>query len=755
MSQELLRKVIADDRFLQLKDQPDKQWEMAKKAWPEIEGIVKNQQDVDSFLQRANNVTIGSATKEEQDTASLRPPPTAMDTIKEEAPAVGGAVAGGLAAGIPGAALGAMGGRGYQQVGRALMGKKTPETELKMLQDLALKGGREAALEAGGRGVFWGLKGVTGPLSHRVTPEERLAWKFLKPEMKANVGKYPDLKGRPPYLPSEVTENRLLDIVQNVSEYSIAGGGKIKDFKRARGDLFEKLADDLVDSVGKDISADEVGELAVRSIEGGFDALKIAVEPLYRQMNDLAPDATIQSLPLKRMALEHLRLAKKAGGVAGKHAGDEVSKDIMKVADELTLTEARELRSRLIDASKAIALENKKAKAIGKVKTYTGEIDNLISKELSENYPEAHDLWRHANQLWKRGKGTFDNKFISSLVRKADPELVGGTQEAEALVNQVFKKKGVSRIRMTKRAVDGNTWQQLKSYYIRDLLSRSTPVKGAKAGSLQGDELMANMFGRSGMGERALSEIFSESELNSIRGFANALKVSQQQQGEGTGKMLIQLSQAGAMGGVAGSMLLPDQYGEPLQATSVGIIVAPMALSRMLLRPSISRHLSLGLVNIKPKTAGAFGLAARMSNMVWQVEQAHRNYLQGVAPPPVVTPPKAKGMSRKIKPLSPKTPAEKLRTIKLPSKPKQEPKPKPKQETKPKQTSQAPKKPRQTSTKTDQTPPSQRGGAHHKKTRFMEKTATIGNVTKNDTQVGNYSLRGPVTVEETLRKLLR
>ncbi|MDA3834833.1 MAG: hypothetical protein PF495_15715, partial [Spirochaetales bacterium] len=148
--------------------------------------------------------------------------------------------------------------------------------------------------------------------------------------------------------------------------------------------------------------------------------------------------------------------------------------------------------------------------------------------------------------------------------------------------------------------------------YVRDVLNKAT----MKDGSIDGSGLLQRIYSKKGgMGEDALKHIFDKNELSQIRGVATALKVSQGRQAEGAGGMLIQLTQAGAVAGLA--------YGQFPKAAGV-LLIGPKALSSIMLNPIASKWLSTGLK--APKiTPNVLAAMTRLTSLSERIEKTASN----------------------------------------------------------------------------------------------------------------------------------
>ena len=300
--------------------------------------------------------------------------------VIEEAPAVAGGIAGGLVAGPAGLAatavlvgLGAAAGESYRQLGQHILG--SPDAPTSSI-DSSLRLGKAALLEGGGELVgglvVKGFGKILAPFAKKVDPDTTEVISMFDEKIKPVV-----------LLPSEATESRILDIMQNVAESSIIGGGKIADYKVARNKFFDEFADSMIDQFGKRLPPDELGELFVTSLDNKMAAFKQASSVLYNTASELAgPNIKVTTRQLKKFAKPLQAIGAELGSIEAKNAGDDLVEAIMDLEDFVSLGAAQDLRSRLLSRIDEFSVLNKKAPAIGKARKMVGLVDDAIESRL-------------------------------------------------------------------------------------------------------------------------------------------------------------------------------------------------------------------------------------------------------------------------------------------------------------------------------------------------------------------------------------
>jgi len=504
-----------------------------------------------------------------------------------------------------------------------------PRATWEGIKDIGKAGTKQGAYELVGGAFAAGASKMLAPFAKRITEEGRLAMQTLDEYMPKAKWYQPISrlfgKKQPAILPSEMTESRALDILHNLGEASLIGGERIADFKIiTRGRAVENMIDDLASNFTKTADADAIGETVTLLIEQKWKSYRKAItDPLYntidemlrptiekRTITEMIPSSIlgptgkqleksvskqieeeispviISTKNLKEFIKPLKRRIAKLQGIDATYAGDEIVNAIDRIPEGLDFLTAKDLRTRLIDIADDFKISNPKAPAIGLAKKLEAMLDHSISKNLAEANPEALTIWRQANDLYKQGAAKYNNYFLRKLMNAANPKKLN---EPEKVVNLVFRNKGISGINKLKAVLGKRQWEMMETWYFGDLLAKSVDQR---TGELIGRKLLNNMYGRSGMGQKSINAIFKKEHIKQIENIAHTLKVIQEQQGEGAGKIFIQLKQAAAASQVAGAVGF-GAVGMP--KTAGAIIIGPYVLSRLMLNPIGARWLAGGI----------------------------------------------------------------------------------------------------------------------------------------------------------------
>ena len=566
------------------------------------------------------------------------------ESMIEEVPEFAGSIAGGLigktpATSVIGAGVGGALGRAASETFQQIKGTEEPKSAKDIAKESIIAGAKQMGYEAGGKLLVGAAGKILAPFRKSVTPETQSVIKTIRefmPEEKSILRPVSRLTGRkmPSLLPSEITENRTLDLLHNVAESSLIGGKKIADFKVIRKQAISDMIDDMVINFGERVEPDAIGEAVVLAVDRKLKARDLITKPLYntveemvnktikkvpvtkmvdtgfvdkagkplmREVTEMVEQGIISTKELKIFIQPMLKNMKEIGTIEAANAGDDLVKAIRDLPEYISFSSAKELRSRLMSKADEFAVINKKAPAIGKAKKLTELTDKAIQEGLRENNPEALEVWRAANKIYRHGEEKFNNEFIRRLIKAADDK-----GNPEVIAKAIFKPGAISNIRKIKTAVDDATYKKLKGWYVENLLKNSSTIEG----EISGEKLNNLLFGKTGMGKQTLREIFSPAEYDNVSKVSKALDFIDKKQGEGTGRIFIQLTQAGAVMGIA-----TGQF----RNTSIAVLGGPAVLARLFTNPMAVKWLTTGakLPANSPQVVSILGKLGGLSQKIY------------------------------------------------------------------------------------------------------------------------------------------
>ena len=544
-----------------------------------------------------------------------------------------GAIAGKGVASIPMGAVGAAGGEAIQQLvehatGSPFAPKTSEQAATQIVQEAALS----TAFDVVGRGLGKVGQRVLAPFARTVTPEAEETIKFI--EQAAPKTKAGQSVAAQPLLPSERTENWALDILGNVAESSVIGGGAIRAYKVNREAVMEGMARDFADQFYAKIDPADVGKAIVESTKKGFKAevapakvlyntIDEAVKPVKKTVYDVEfGNASVQSrrlipreveesvvavdiAPIKAGLERMAKIAQDAGGLEGSHAGDDLIKYVMDKPDRVDYQVAKEMRTRIRTLGDRLAVENKKAPAIGKAEGLEKQLTTQIGDALERFDPTTKALWDEANSIYRGANKKFKNDFLKRLVKLSLEE---GAAQPGNVAKTILQANQVTHVKLVKEAVDAETWRKFQGYAVHDLLAKSE-----REGVLTGVKLESAAFGRTGYGDPMMKELFGDAGSRYVKEFAQALTLGQERQAQGLGKMFIQLKQAGAIVELAGAASLLSEDVDLWQ--SGAIILGPFMLAHLFTNPAAAKLIVQG-VKTPAGTPLAGSIAARLAGFL-------------------------------------------------------------------------------------------------------------------------------------------
>jgi len=589
-----INKLVQDPKF----------WEYGTETQKKI--LSKVDDRFGALSPKAQDIALSNMTSKSRFPAQPKEP----SDVGRQVARTGGGIVGGLAASMGGptswwavpaaVGFGASAAEGLYQVGEHIAGDpNAPQTSMQAIKQMGIAGGTEGAFELGGGLVARGAMKVLAPFAKKMLPEADPAIKLLKDKIK------------PQLLPSEATESRFLDVLENVTEGSILGGGKMKQFKLLREDVLEDISDDFIQQFGKKLSPDEMGEALVSAIEHKQTVHRKVSNSLYNTVSSLSEGVMVPTTSLKKFSKPLAEVAGELEGIASQNAGDDIISAVTELPDNISFDAAKELRTRLMSKIDEFNVTNKKAPAIGKAKKLIGLIDNEIENALP---PEALGAWRMANDFYKNWQGRYNNIFIRRLLKHADetgqgPQLIGKT---------IVKPNAVENIKRIKSALSPKEFETVQSFAVQDLYSKSL---NAETRMLDGKKLISNLFYKpTGMGKNVLSEIFSPAQLDSLNTFGKTLEMAQRRQSEGLGRMWIQLAQGTAVATVIGSGVAMDIDSEFITGGASIILFGPAILGRMMTKPLVVKYLTRGL-QLPARSPEVVGIMARLLGAAKRIKQ--------------------------------------------------------------------------------------------------------------------------------------
>ena len=434
--------------------------------------------------------------------------------------------------------------------------------------------------------------------------------------------------------PGIKSENRTLEIIENISQKSLIGGGAISKRYTALKDIGDLVAKDTVDAFKKQADSAELGRFFLEELGSARGAFLATKNLMYKRVDDALMTAKGASLKTPQIIPVENPLRKAMGEIEELYS--EGVPDIIR--NRLSITrknlETREglysfqqlsnLRKILVDEQASTFVAGEK-QALGKlIQTVEKIFDDPNLMKLIPN--EAVTALKEANNFFKAGNAVFSRGVVRNLLKNAADDGSVFGKDAKA-VQEVFKKvTGQDNVESTKalfREIDAMAGKGFKGGERNTLVGLIKPGSGGEAmisqkqadllkESFRGQYLMnaieaaesgSSQFGRFidakkfdsflGKGEGKLkSFLFKGENGTALKNLRNTLAFAQGDLSRLSGipgGVFIQLKQAGAagtllsFGGAAGAAGVLGGI-----APAAAILAAPAVASKLLLNPKFS-----------------------------------------------------------------------------------------------------------------------------------------------------------------------
>jgi len=539
--------------------------------------------------------SLGSFVEEQEDFFfPERPDTNVLESIGQDPESSLGATVGGIVGGVAGtvAGRGSPAGSAFGSGAGAFVGDQIDQGIRRFLdlptQDTFLesvgKSGKEGAFFTGadlaGQGVIKGIEKGAGRIKSKITPAKADAANFLETE----VGL------KPPLSLGQLTESRPIDLLENVSEVSLIGGGTIIKLKTGQKEGTVEFAKQFANSITREVkNPDQLGDLVMAVIRGkakpAQEASKVLFNTVFGKTRNLkrtirTPGKTekvdiLDMRPMKEWVNNVLgRDIKKLKGI-NQVTGKNIINKITQQPDFISLSEANQLRTALRKLGEGQPLVPKSASANRIGNTANAKLLAEMRKTLQQFAPQEVALFDKARKLSFEGSKPFRDKFIKQLLTAGDEKF--GNAPA-TIAKKIFAKNNGRNIEKLKTFIDDETFTILKGHLWRDILERST---NKDTGEIIGTKLHTTLFSESGLGASTLNATFNKQELTTMRSLANALKEVERREGESIGKMAIQFAQAGAVLQLATG----DKGVSGGDKAAVAILVGPSLIAKAFTNP--------------------------------------------------------------------------------------------------------------------------------------------------------------------------
>lgn len=414
-------------------------------------------------------------------------------------------------------------------------------------------------------------------------------------------------------------DNFLVDTLQNITEKSLLGAGKIIAAKEGAKTVAESAINDFVDPFIKTADKTSTGKLFQQAISDSQTLWKERMKAGYNAIDKKLAENELTRGPLVDMTSYKKLLQKEIDSLPLKGVNQPNVKRLLQsnldsTPDKLTFSEANSLRSDILGMGRDLTAADS-AKLIGAQKTMakgiTGALDDTM--KLKEFPKDIKDAYQIIQNEYKLGKSDFNEKVLTRLLQKEDPAVIFETIVARSDKPETIKK--TLEVINRRFAAEGKTAEalalkdSLKGQFLNNIIRKSTIDDPQYGNYISSTSLRKSLDSYAG----TTKELFSAGEKAQLDKLVRTLGFAQgtlAKTGSGglVGGVAIQLKQAGAAASILSFGGAGYYGGGGVPGSAAAILIGPKVVSKLLLSPSFNKFLIQGL---KAPTAGEKAIAFR------------------------------------------------------------------------------------------------------------------------------------------------
>ena len=392
--------------------------------------------------------------------------------------------------------------------------------------------------------------------------------------------------------PALLQKGQTIDILENVSESSLFGGGALRYAKEGANTVAQSGLDDFLKIYKIKAGDGALGQLFQKTLTKDLQAFKSIANTKYKAVDDalnsnnFANNFQVDLTNLKTFAAEELKNL----GLKGQSSNlKSFLKDILNEPNYTTFKRANILRGDFLEQSRAFTTET-----LGKKK---GRLSAIASQEITDAMDSSvvpnmvKGLLKDANTHYREGAEVFNDTLFKKIIDN-DPDLVYksivAAGDRPTLVEKTFEILDKRIKDVGERTLLKN---KIKGEFLDDLMTKSQRSNDQFGIELDAEKLFKNFAKK----EDTFKAMFSTDEINNFKKFQNALKFAQGRKsktGGLPGGMMIQMKQSGALIQLASAA---SAYGTGMTGVSAGILIAPAVIAKAFTTPKIIKALTLGI----------------------------------------------------------------------------------------------------------------------------------------------------------------
>ena len=405
--------------------------------------------------------------------------------------------------------------------------------------------------------------------------------------------------------PALLQSGQIIDILENVAESSIIGGGKIRYAKEGANTVAQTGIDNFIKQYKLIAGDGELGVLFQKVLTNDISAFKAAAKAKYKKVDQalsskkFANNFQVDLSDLKKFAKEELAnigFKKQSAGVK------KFLEDILAENNYITFSRANILRGDALEITRDFTTE-----VLGKKKSRAAAIfaDKITEAMEDSPVPESvKKLLLDANDHYREGAKVFNDTLFKKIIN-SDPDLVYkaiiAAGDRPTLVKRTFD---ILDKRIKDPAEKALLKNKIRGEFLEDMLSRSQVENNQFGVEVDAGKLFKNYTQK----KKTFETMFSKEERSNFNKFLNALRFAQGRKSKAgglPGGMMIQMKQSGAileLGGLLG-------VGTGFTGAGATFLLGPAVIAKAFTTPKIIKSLTLGFqYSDNPKLARRYVL---------------------------------------------------------------------------------------------------------------------------------------------------
>lgn len=276
----------------------------------------------------------------------------------------------------------------------------------------------------------------------------------------------------------QLTDNAVFKGMEQLTRGALVGGQPFTRLNLAQDKAIVNFTDDYIktfsDVADNELTDVALGRVFLDTVKKGRGAHSAAAGELYRAVDEAAQGILINTSTIRGPAERRLAQLERTGNVGRTREGGQILEDITSISPEVSFSDLQVIRSDLLSRKRALDAADKADPVVKNISETLSEIDRVLdSASQAGDLPDAAvKALREANRFWKFGKDNFNNRLISSLVKKEDvaskiaPSLFKSGNREEILA----ARRAIKSASIVDPSIDFNkTWGQMQAGYLRSL----------------------------------------------------------------------------------------------------------------------------------------------------------------------------------------------------------------------------------------------------------------------------------------------